>query len=238
MEPQSDSEGMAGSSNDTPTGFALGTVALIWMGVLVGPMLVASAAAGAIWGLGVGVIVGVACLGALLTVAVLIRRSPPRRMQTPGSTAGDATEVWSRRAEVDRGSRLLIAAGEAASRPEDLPAGVRSLIDAADTILVMAPALPGRLDWLVTSSENTRQQADERLGVVMGHLQEMGADAQGEVGADDPLLAFEDAIRQFAPDHLLVGLRADDRRRWQERGLLDQIQQRFAVPTTVFQFDE
>ena len=52
MEPQSDSEGMAGSSNDTPTGFALGTVALIWMGVLVGPMLVASAAAGAIWALG------------------------------------------------------------------------------------------------------------------------------------------------------------------------------------------
>jgi len=42
MEPQSDSEGMAGSSNDTPTGFALGTVALIWRGVLVGPMLVAA----------------------------------------------------------------------------------------------------------------------------------------------------------------------------------------------------
>ena len=66
----------------------------------------------------------------------------------------------------------------------------------------------------------------------------MGADARGEVGADDPLLAFEDAIRELAPDHLLVALRADDRTRWQERGLLDQIQQRFAVPTTVFQFDE
>src|SRR5215211_3661126 len=148
MEPQSDSEGMAGSSNDTPTGFALGTVALIWMGVLVGPMLVASAAAGAIWGLGVGVIVGVACLGALLTVAVLIRRSPPRRMQTPGSTAGDATEVWSRRAEVDPGSRLLIAAGEAASRPEDLPAGVRSVIDdlGHGAITARAPRLARLLD--------------------------------------------------------------------------------------------
>ncbi len=66
----------------------------------------------------------------------------------------------------------------------------------------------------------------------------MGADARGEVGADDPLLAFEDAIRQFGPDHLLVALRADDRKRWHERGLLDRIQQRFAVPTTVFQFSD
>ena len=176
-------------------------------------------------------------MGALLTVAVLIRRSPPRRLQTPGSTTAGAVEVWSIRGEADQGFRLLIAAGEAASRPTALPAGVRLLIDAADTILVMAPSLPGRLDWLLSSTDKARQQADERLGVVMGHLREMGADARGEVGADDPLLAFEDAIRQFAPNHLLVGLRADDRRRWQERGLLDQIQRRFAVPTTVFQFD-
>ena len=229
---------MAGASNETPTGFALGAVALIWMGVLVGPMLVASAVAGAVWGLGIGVIVGVACLGALLTVAVLIRRSPPGRLQTPGSTAAGAGDSIEKGGGAHRGSRLLIAAGEAASRPEDLPDGVRSLIDAADTILVMAPSLPRRLDWLVSSTDKARQQADERLGVVMGHLREMGAEARGGVGADDPLLAFEDAIRQFAPDHLLVGLRADDRKRWQERGLLDQIQQRFAVPTTVFQFDK
>ena len=44
--------------------------------------------------------------------------------------------------------RLLIAVGEAASAPEQIPASVRSLIEAADEILVMAPALPGRLDWL------------------------------------------------------------------------------------------
>ena len=73
---------------------------------------------------------------------------------------------------------------------------------------------------------------------MLGQLDEMGATAGGTVGADDPLLAFEDAVREFAPDHLLIGVRAGDRSGWQEKGLLDQVQQRFALPTTVFQFSD
>ena len=63
----------------------------------------------------------------------------------------------------------------------------------------------------------------------------MGADVRGRIGADGPLLAFEDAIRDYAPDHLLIGLRRQDRTGWQERGLLDRIVERFEIPTTVFQ---
>jgi hypothetical protein len=134
--------------------------------------------------------------------------------------------------------KLLLAVGEAASSPEQIPASVRSLIEAADEILVMAPALPGRLDWLASATDKARERADERLRTVLGQLDEMGATAEGSVGADDPLLAFEDAIREFAPDHLLIGLRAGNRSGWQEKGLLDQVQQRFALPTTVFQFSD
>jgi hypothetical protein len=70
---------------------------------------------------------------------------------------------------------------------------------------------------------------------VLGHLDEVGTPARGRVGADEPLLAFEDAIREFAPDHLLIALRSEDRAGWQERGLLDGIVARFPVPMTVFQ---
>jgi hypothetical protein len=133
------------------------------------------------------------------------------------------------------GARLLIAVGEAASSADSLPVGVRSLIEAADEILVIAPRLPGRLDWLASATDKATEQADERLQAVLGQLDELGADARGGVGADDPLVAFEDAIREFAPDHLLIGLRAGDRAGWQERGLLDQIQERFGIPMTVFQ---
>lgn len=134
------------------------------------------------------------------------------------------------------GARLLIAAGQAAARPEDVPGGVRLLIDAAEQIMVITPALPGRLDWIASDTDRATAQADERLQVVLGHLGEMGAAAQGRVGPDDPLVAFEDAVRDFSPDHLLIALRAQDRSGWQERGLLDQVQDRFGLPMTVFTF--
>ncbi len=100
--------------------------------------------------------------------------------------------------------------------------------------MVISPSLPGRIDWLTSATDKATQQADERLRAVLGHLDELGADARGRVGADDPLVAFEDAIREFGPDHILIGLRAADRAGWQERGLLDLIQERFAIPMTVF----
>jgi hypothetical protein len=132
-------------------------------------------------------------------------------------------------------ARLLRAAGEAASEPDRLPSGVRLLIDAADQILVIAPRLPGRLEWLSSATDVATERADQRLQEVLGHLDDFGLEASGRVGADDPLLAFEDAIREFAPDHLLIALRGKDRAGWQERGLLDSILERFKIPMTVFE---
>jgi hypothetical protein len=133
------------------------------------------------------------------------------------------------------GPRLLIVAGEAAASAEQLPRGIRSLIDAAAEIVVISPALPGRLDWIASDTDKATERADERLQTVLGQLDELGAEARGRIGADDPLLAFEDAIRDFAPDHLLIGLRRQDRSGWQERRLLDRILERFEMPMTVFQ---
>jgi hypothetical protein len=130
---------------------------------------------------------------------------------------------------------LLIAGGEVAESSRALPAGVKALVDAADEILVIAPALPGRLDWLTSATDKARQQADARLSAVLGQLESAGADAQGEVASDDPIEAFDDAMRGFEPDHILIALRSGDRAGWQERGLLDQLVDRYPVPITVFQ---
>ena len=132
------------------------------------------------------------------------------------------------------GSRLLIAAGEAASSPAGLPFGIRELISAADEILVITPSLPGRFEWLASATDKAQEQADARLHAVLGQLDALGAEARGAVGGDDPLEALADAVREFAPDHLLLVLRAGDRAGWQERGLLDQAHGRFALPMTVF----
>jgi len=130
--------------------------------------------------------------------------------------------------------RLLIAAGESADMVEELPFGVRELIDAADEILVITPALPSRLEWLSSATDRPREQADERLRRILGQLTELGTHAAGTVGADDPLMVFEDALRDFAADHILVALRGPQAAGWQERGLLDRLQERFGLPMTVF----
>jgi hypothetical protein len=130
--------------------------------------------------------------------------------------------------------RLLIAVGQAASSTEDLPFGVRELIQTAEEILVVTPALPTRFEWLASATDKAHNQADQRLGEVLGQLGELGRSATGSVGADDPLLAFEDVLVGFAADHILVALRAPERSGWQERGLLDQLLDRFGLPVTVF----
>jgi hypothetical protein len=134
--------------------------------------------------------------------------------------------------------RLLVAAGGTVSGSEELPVGVRELVEAADEVLVVTPVLPGRFEWLASATDAAREKADERLHAVLGQLEQLGVEGRGEVGSDDPLEAFEDAIRDFHPDHLLIALRAKERAGWQERGLLDQIQERFSLPMTVFSVSE
>jgi hypothetical protein len=130
--------------------------------------------------------------------------------------------------------RLLIAVGDATSSPDHLPSGVRLLVDEADEILVISPTLPDRLQWLSSDTDRATREADERLEKVLGQLSEIGAEAQGAVGADDPLLAFEDAVARFSPSHILIALRRHDRAGWQERGLVEALLERIRVPITVF----
>ena len=133
--------------------------------------------------------------------------------------------------------RLLIAAGETASDLSELPDGVRSLVDAASEILVMSPSLTGRLNWLTGDNARARRLADDRLEAVLGQLETEGVAASGMRGDELPRTAFADAVLQFAPDHILIGLRSGAHRGWQERGLLDHLVDRFRLPLTVFVLD-
>ena len=132
------------------------------------------------------------------------------------------------------GIRLLIAAGESADSGDDLPVTIRQLLDVADEILVVTPTLPGRLEWLASATDRSREEADERLQTVLGQLEEVGAETAGTVGSDDPLEAIADAVAQFSPHHLLIALRSGEKSGWQERGILDKVEDRFGLPMTVF----
>ena len=131
--------------------------------------------------------------------------------------------------------KLLIAAGDSATERSQIPAGVMALIEAAEEILIVAPTLPSRLDWLSGEIDKKREIADERLRAVLGHLAETGEEAEGTVGSDDPMVALGDAIADFGPDHIVIALRGQDESGWQERGLVGDVLERFGLPVTAFE---
>ena len=135
------------------------------------------------------------------------------------------------------GRRLLVATGAAVAEIDELPPLVRGLIDAASDVLVLTPILPGGLQWLVSDTDRARHEADERLRTVLGHIEAMDVQVEGRVGDETPLTAFDDAVDEFRPDHILIALRSAEHEGWQERDLLDKVRERFRLPITVFEIN-
>lgn len=133
--------------------------------------------------------------------------------------------------------RLLMVADDAVAEVDELPASVRATIDAAAEVYVITPSLPGRLDWLTDDVDRSRHLAGERLDRVLGHVRALGAHASGRRGDDITLSAFSDAVADFQPDHILIGLRSSEHANWQERGLIEQLRERFGLPVTSYAID-
>jgi hypothetical protein len=141
--------------------------------------------------------------------------------------------------DADPDSRLLIVTGAAVTDVAELPPLIRSLISSASEILVVVPILPGRLQWLASDTDRVRQEADDRLQTVAGHVGALAPDASeaASVGDETPLSAFADAVRRFRPHHILIALRASDHSAWQERQLVDRVREAFHIPITIFEID-
>lgn len=135
------------------------------------------------------------------------------------------------------GERLLVVTGAAVAEVSEVPARVRRLLDTAAEILVVTPILPGYLEWWASDTDRARHEADERLNTVLGHMEKMKVPAEGRVGDEDPLMAFDDAVRTFRPDHVVIALRSEEHADWQERDLVEAVRGRFGLPVTVFDID-
>src|SRR5436190_16376164 len=135
--------------------------------------------------------------------------------------------------------RLLIVAGATAASADELPESVQELIARASEVLVVAPVLTSKLHLWTNDSDRAREQADERLTAVLSEVEATGAEADASgVGDEVPLSAFDDAVRLFSPDHILIGLRAGGQSAWQERSLVPRVKQAFGLPVTAIAIDE
>jgi hypothetical protein len=133
--------------------------------------------------------------------------------------------------------RLLMVADSAVADTDELPPSVRALLAEADEVYVVTPSLPGRLAWLTDDVDQPRHRADERLATVLRHMRTIGAQVRGRIGDDTMLVAFDDAVADFQPDHILIGLLSADHANWQERGLIQQVRERFGLPLTTYVID-
>jgi hypothetical protein len=130
-----------------------------------------------------------------------------------------------------------MVADSAVADTDELPPEVRDLLTAADDVYVVTPSLPGRLAWLADDVDQPRHRADDRLDTVLRHMREVGAHVRGRIGDDTMLVAFDDAVADFRPDHILIGLLSADHANWQERGLIEHVRERFGLPVTAYVID-
>lgn len=154
-------------------------------------------------------------------------------MSNPGSAAHDPPAP-----DRDRPiQRLLFVADAAVAGVDELPPAVRALIDAAAEVYVLTPTLPGRLAWLADEVDRCRHVADERLDTVLDHMHAIGAQASGLAGRGSLLTVVADAVAEFEPDQILIALRSSEHANWQERGLIEHVEQRFGLPVTTYGVD-
>jgi nucleotide-binding universal stress UspA family protein len=116
----------------------------------------------------------------------------------------------------------------------------RSLTDAITARLaegtvrtyVVVPLSPvgGRLTW---DEQSSRRVAQTRLDEVLARLREMGAEADGEVGDRDPVMAVRDALRGREVDEVIVSTLPKGLSRWLGEDVPSRLRDSVRVPVTV-----
>jgi hypothetical protein len=121
----------------------------------------------------------------------------------------------------------------------------RSLTDAITARLadgpvrthVVVPLSPvgGRLTW---DEQASREMARTRLDEVLARLREMGAEADGEIGDRDPVMAVRDALRGREVDEVIVSTLPKGLSRWLGEDVPSRLRDSVRVPVTVVTQDE
>jgi hypothetical protein len=101
-----------------------------------------------------------------------------------------------------------------------------------DELRVVVPMVrQSRLQWLTNADDQAREQAE-------GAAAELGRalpskETESTAGDSDPLLAAEDALREFPADEVVVVTRPDEEASWLEEGKASEIAENLhGVPIT------
>lgn len=126
--------------------------------------------------------------------------------------------------------RLLLVASEPMSGAALTPLIAGHGADTA--VLVVAPALrPTRFGYLTADSDEPIERARQVQQATVAALLRAHIPSNGHVGSRDPVTAIDDALRFFDADQIVLALHTHGQRRYGERHLRDEVEQRFQRPT-------
>jgi hypothetical protein len=125
--------------------------------------------------------------------------------------------------------RYLVVANQTLGG-EPLLATIRELARAGPcTFRIVVPAT--RLSGSTWTEGDARAAAQSRLDVALARFAELGAEAVGDVGDANPVLAIEDAIREHGPfDRIVLSTLAPGASRWLRLDLPHRVEALFGVP--------
>jgi GABA permease len=107
---------------------------------------------------------------------------------------------------------------------------VASRFDEEADVRVVAPASGvSRVEWL-TSDEDAARADAARADQVATAIP--SANVESTAGDVDPVLAIEDALREFPADEIVVVTRPEEDASWLESGSGEEAKRRFDIPVT------
>jgi GABA permease len=78
--------------------------------------------------------------------------------------------------------------------------------------------------------EATNEAARQRLEQTLEELRSRGLTVEGELGDYRPLVALDQAMRDFGPDHVVVATQPEERSTWLRHGVVADARKRYDVP--------
>ena len=125
--------------------------------------------------------------------------------------------------------RILVVANETASSDTLRALLLERARDDLD-VLVVAPALIGRLDYWASDDRRARAAAAERLDACLAALESAGIHADGQIGDARPLLAIDDALVLFPADEIVISTHPAGSSNWLARKVVERARIRYEVP--------
>jgi len=127
--------------------------------------------------------------------------------------------------------RLLVIVGDGSASPELREQLRASAGGRPAKAFVVATALSSRLDrW--TGDQAASDRAAQELQGTMAAMDELGIEAEGQVGSHDPFQAALDGLREFPADEIVLVTHRGEDANWLEAGVVEKLRSRTSVPVT------